>query len=261
MCKFLVVCGGVFSGTGKGIAAASLGLLLQMRGLKIVPIKLDPYLNVNAGVLSPYEHGETYLAEDGSQTDLDLGSYERIIGCTVSSKNILTSGTVYKELLQEESDGKYMGKTIQVIPHVCDKIIHRFTEIGKDADIVIIEIGGTVGDAESMPFLESIRQFKQKHWNDVLIAMVATIIYVPTIKELKTKPRQNAVKDMQSFGLPPDILLCRCDRDPGKLLDKIAHLTNVPRTSIFDAPDVSTIYQVPIEFYNRHIDDLVIDKH
>jgi CTP synthase len=260
MCKYIVVIGGVVSGCGKGVASASLGLLLQMRGLKVVPLKFDPYLNVNAGVLAPREHGEVFLCQDGTESDLDLGTYERIIGCEVSSQNILTSGHVYKELLAEEEEGKYLGQTVQFIPHVTDKIIHRMTELGKDADIVMVEIGGTVGDIESGPFLEAIRQYKQNHWNDVLTILVAPILWIQTIKELKTKPLQNAVKEIQSFGLQPDILLCRCDRSPGKLLDKVAALTNVTRTAVFDAPDVSTIYQVPIEFYNRHIDDLIIDK-
>lgn len=261
MCKYIVVMGGVISGTGKGIAAASIGMLLKQRGCAVQAIKFDPYLNVNAGVLAPREHGECFLCDDGSETDLDLGSYERIIGIEVSSKNILTSGTLYKELLMEEEEGKYLGQTVQVIPHLTDKIQDRLTQLGKDTDIVICEIGGTVGDLESGPHLEAIRQFKQKNWNDVLIILVAPILWIPTIKEFKSKPLQNSVKEMQSYGIQPDILLCRIDREiPPKLLDKIANLTNVPREAVFDAPDVESIYQVPIEFYNRHIDDLIADK-
>lgn len=261
MCKYIVVIGGVISGTGKGIAAASIGMLLKQRGCAVQAIKFDPYLNVNAGVLAPREHGECFLCDDGSETDLDLGSYERIIGIEVSSKNILTSGTLYKELLTEEEEGKYLGQTVQVIPHLTNKIQDRLTQLGKDTDIVICEIGGTVGDLESGPHLEAIRQFKQKNWNDVLIILVAPILWIPTIKEFKSKPLQNSVKEMQSFGIQPDILLCRIDREiPPKLLDKIANLTNVPREAVFDAPDVESIYQVPIEFYNRHIDDLIADK-
>lgn len=261
MCKYITVLGGVISGTGKGIAAASIGFLLSSRGLKVQPIKFDPYFNTNAGVLAPREHGECFLCDDGSETDLDLGHYERIIGTEVSHRNILTSGTLYKELLTEEEEGKYLGQTVQVIPHLTDKIQDRLTQLGKESDIVICEIGGTVGDLESGPYLEAIRQFKQKNWDDVLVVLVAPILWIPTIKEFKTKPFQNSVKELQSFGLQPDILLCRIDREiPAKMLDKIAHLTNVPREAVFDAPDVNTIYQVPIEFYERHIDDLIVDK-
>jgi CTP synthase len=259
--KYIAILGGVISGTGKGISAASIGFLLSLRGHKVQPIKFDPYFNTNAGVLAPREHGEVFLCDDGSETDLDLGHYERIIGVQVSSKNIMTSGTLYKELLAEEEEGKYLGQTVQVIPHLTDKIQARLTELGKETEIVICEIGGTVGDLESGPYLEAIRQFKQKNWNDVLIMLVAPILWIPTIKEFKTKPLQNSVKEMQSFGLQPDILLCRIDREmPAKMLDKVANLTNVPREAVFDAPDVKTIYQVPIEFYNRHIDDLIADK-
>jgi CTP synthase len=261
MSKYIVVVGGVISGTGKGISAASIGLLLNLRGHKVSPIKLDPYLNVNAGVLAPREHGEVFLCEDGSETDLDLGHYERIINMEVSGRNILTSGTVYKEILKEEEEGKYLGQTVQIIPHVTNKIQERLEDLGKDSEIVIAEIGGTVGDLESGCFLEAVRQFKQRNWNDVLIVLVAPILWIPTIKEFKTKPLQQAVKELQGFGLQPEILLCRIDKEiPTKILDKVSNLTNVPREAVFTAPDVSTIYQVPIEFYNRHIDDLIADK-
>lgn len=261
MCKYIVVCGGVISGVGKGVASASIGMLLKSRGCVVRPLKLDGYLNLNAGVLAPREHGEVFLCDDGSETDLDLGHYERILDTPVSSKNILTNGTLYKELLTEEEEGKYLGTTCQIIPHLTDKIQSRLTTLGKEAEIVICEIGGTVGDLETGPYLEAVRQFKQKNWDDVLVVLVAPILWIPTIKELKTKPLQNSVKQMQSFGLQPDILLCRIDREmPAKMLDKISNLTNVPREAVFDAPDVKTIYQVPIEFYNRHIDDLVADK-
>lgn len=261
MCKYIVVTGGVISGTGKGIAAASIGLLLSLRGHKVRPIKMDPYFNTNAGVLRPGEHGECWLCDDGSETDLDLGHYYRIIGADVSGQNIVTSGTIYKEMLQDEENGKYLGQTVQIVPHVTDRIQQKLTDLGKDADIVIVEIGGTVGDLESGPYLEAIRQFKQSNWNDVLIMMVSPVWWVPTIKEFKTKPLQQSVKQLQGFGLQPEILLCRFDRDaPNKILNKVSALTNVPREAVFDAPDVETIYQVPIEFYDRHIDDLIADK-
>ena len=260
MAKYIVVVGGVVSGCGKGIASASIGMLLKLRGHEIQVLKCDGYL-CEASTLAPREHGESYVTNDGRETDLDLGSYERIIGIDVSYKNIITNGTLYKELLNEAEDGKYLGQTVQIIPHVTNKIQDRLHQLGKDADIVICEIGGTVGDLESGPFLEAIRQMKQKNTEDVLVVMVAPILWIPTIKEFKTKPLQNAVKSLQSFGLQPDILMCRIDREiPPKLLDKVANLTNVAREAIFDAPDVSTVYQVPIELYNRHIDDFIVDR-
>ncbi len=260
MCKYLIVAGGVYSGTGKGISAASLGLLLSMRGLKIQPIKFDPYLNVNAGVLAPREHGEVFLCDDGSETDLDLGHYERFIGTAVSSKNIATSGTLHKELIQEQEDGKYLGKTVQIIPHLTDKIQERLTELGKDADVVIAEIGGTVGDIESGAFYKAVSQFKQKMGDDCRIMLVSPIIWVKTIKEFKTKPLQQSVQQLQSYGIQPDIILCRVDREvPPKMLEKISELTGVPKNNVFDAPDVKSIYEVPLTFHDRHIDDLVVD--
>jgi CTP synthase len=260
MAKYIFVTGGVISGTGKGIGAASIGLLLKLRGHTVSIIKFDPYLNVNAGILAPREHGECFLCDDGTETDLDLGHYERIAGTTVSHKNICTSGTLYKELIQEQEDGKYLGETIQIIPHLTGKIHDRLTDLGKDSEIVIAEIGGCVGDIESGAFYEAIRQFKQKY-DDTIVVMVAPILWVPTIKEFKTKPLQRSVKDLQSFGIQPDIMLCRVDREPPKgILDKVSNMTSVPRECCFIAPDVDTIYKVPIEFYDREIDDLVADK-
>ena len=261
MAKYFVVVGGVFSGIGKGISIASIGYLLSLRGLRVAPIKFDPYLNVDAGILSPHQHGEVFLCNDGSETDLDLGHYERIIGCQLSKKNIYTSGTLYKEIIEEQEDGKYLGETVQFIPHVTNKIIEKLKILGKDSDVVLVEIGGTVGDIESGPFMEAIRQFKQKNPDDVIVALCAPILWVPTIKEFKTKPLQQAVQTMQSCGLQPEVLLCRADREvPNKILDKISALTNVPKDAVFEALDVKSIYQVPIEFYNRHVDDLIIDK-
>jgi len=260
MCKYLIVVGGVISGTGKGVSAASVGLLLKFRGHNITLIKFDPYLNTNAGILAPREHGECFLCDDGTETDLDLGHYERIAGINVSKMNICTSGTLHKELIEEQESGKYLGQTIQLIPHLTDKIQQRLVDLGKDKDIVIVEIGGTVGDSESFAFFEAMRQFKQKLKDDVLIAMVAPILWVNTIKEFKTKPLQNSVKELQRHGLQPDVIFCRVDRPiPEKLLDKVAMLTNVKRECVFDAPDVQSIYQVPLEFYDRHVDDLFVD--
>lgn len=261
MAKYFVVVGGVFSGIGKGISVASIGYLLSLRSLKVVPVKFDPYLNVDAGILSPHQHGEVFLCNDGSETDLDLGHYERIIGCQVSKNNIFTSGTIYKEIIEEQEEGKYLGETVQVNPHVTNKIIEKLKNLGKESDVVLVEIGGTVGDNESVPFMEAIRQFKQKNPNDVIVALCAPILWVPTIKEFKTKPLQQAIQYMQSSGLQPEVLLCRTDREvPSKILDKISALTNVSKDAVFEALDVKSIYQVPIEFYNRHVDDLIIDK-
>lgn len=259
-CKYIIVAGGVFSGTGKGVSAASIGLLLKLRGHRIDLIKFDPYLNTNAGILAPREHGECFLCDDGTETDLDLGHYERIAGINMSKDNICTSGTIYKELVSEQEAGVYLGQTIQMNPHVTSKIHDRLMQIGKDKDVVVVEIGGTVGDSESDNFFEAVRQFKQKLKDDVLIVMVAPLIYVPTIKELKTKPLQNSVKELQRYGLQPDVIFCRTDRQiPDKILVKISQMTNIPKECVFEAPDVQSIYQVPLEFYDRHVDDLFVD--
>jgi CTP synthase len=260
MCKYLIVVGGVISGTGKGVSATSIGLLLRFRGHNVTYIKFDPYLNTNAGILAPREHGECFLCDDGTETDLDLGHAERIMGISMSKMNICTSGTLHKELIDEQESGNYLGQTIQLIPHLTDKIQQRLVDLGKDKDVVIVEIGGTVGDSESYAFFEAMRQFKQKFKDDVLITMVAPILWVNTIKEFKTKPLQNSVKELQRHGLQPDVIFCRVDKAiPEKLLAKVSMLTNVKRECIFDAPDVQSIYQVPLEFYDRHVDDLFVD--
>lgn len=261
MAKQIFVCGGVISGTGKGVSSASIGLLLKLRGSTIQIVKFDPYLNINAGILAPREHGECFLCDDGTECDLDLGHYERIAGVTMSRSNIYTSGTLYKELVEEQESGKWLGQTLQINPHVMQKIQDRLDLLSSDVDIVISEIGGTVGDAESDAFYKSARAVKQRLGDDCLVIMVAPILWVPTIQEFKTKPLQRSVQDLQSYGINPDILLCRVDREvPIKTLDKVSRLCGIPREAVFDAPDVKTIYQVPIEFYNRHLDDLIADK-
>lgn len=261
MAKFIVVVGGVYSGTGKGISAASIAYLMKMRGEKVTLIKCDPYLNINAGTMNPRQHGEVYLCDDGSETDLDLGHYERLTGVTMTGKNIFTNGKLYQEVLEGEARGDYLGETVQIVPHVTDKIQNKLLDLGKDFDIVIAEIGGTVGDYESAGMYEAIAQFKFKYPNDVMIVMVAPVIMNNTVNELKTKPLQNALRTLRSCGLHCDMLLCRCEKSlPSKTLDKIARLTFVPREAVFEAPDVPTIYQVPIEFYKRHVDDLIASK-
>lgn len=258
--KFIVTVGGVISGTGKGVSSASIGLLLKLRGLNIQLIKFDPYLNVNAGLINPMGHGENFVLDDGTETDLDLGTYERTTGLSMSKKNICTSGTLYKEIIEEQERGDYLGQTVQMCVHLTDKIQKRLINLAKDCDIVIVEIGGTVGDIESSIFFESIRQLKNKYKDDVLITMVAPILWVPTISEFKTKPLQNSIRELQRYGLNPDILLCRTDRDvPQKILEKISKLVNLPIEGIFEAKDVDSIYEVPIAFYNRHVDDYIVD--
>jgi CTP synthase len=261
MAKYVIVVGGVYSGTGKGISAASIGMLLKMRGENVNLIKCDPYLNINAGTMNPRQHGEVFLCDDGSETDLDLGHYERLTGITMSGKNIITNGTIYKAVLEGEERGDYLGETVQIVPHITDKLENRLIEVGKDYDVVIAEIGGTVGDYESAGMYEAIARFKFNHPNDVMIVMVAPILVNQAVKELKTKPLQNAVRSLRSTGLQCDMLLCRCEEPVTPcLLDKIAKLTYVPREAIFEAPTVKTIYQVPIEFYDRHVDDLIASK-
>jgi len=261
MSKYIIIAGGVYSGTGKGVSCASIAFLMKQRGHSVQCFKLDGYGNIDAGILSPREHGESIVTEDGIECDLDVGHYERIAGIEVSRKNICTSGAIYKELIEEQENGKYLGQTVQIIPHFTNKVQERFLEIGKEVEITICEIGGSVGDIESASFFEAIRQFKQKHHSEVIVGLVAPIIWVGTIKEFKTKPLQTAVKSLLSFGIQPDFLLCRVDRPvSAKILDKISNLTNVSRDAIFDAPDVDSIYEVPIQFYNRHVDDLLADK-
>lgn len=262
MCKYLFVSGGVISGIGKGISAASIGLLMKMRGANVQVIKFDPYLNVSASTLSPYQHGECWVCDDGSETDLDLGHYERIASVQVSSKNICTSGMIYSSIINDEREGCFLGDTIQIVPHVTTRIQEVLAELGKDQDIVIAEIGGTVGDLESGHFFEAIRQFRNKLGTEsALLVHVAPILWLNTIGEHKTKPLQKSVRDLRQFGLEPDILLCRVERHvPDKLLDKISHLTGVAREAVFEAPDVKSIYEVPMSFYDRHIDDLLADK-
>lgn len=260
MAKYIFVAGGVISGTGKGVSAASIGLLLKSRGHNVTLIKFDPYLNTDAGVLAPREHGECFLCDDGTETDLDLGHYERIAGINVSKLNICTSGNLYEELIAEQKRGDYLGETIQVVPHVTNKIEKRLLKLGENHDIVIAEVGGTVGDNESDAFFEAISKFRLRNAKNVLMVLVAPILWVQTIKEFKTKPLQNSVRDLRKYGLQPDVVFCRCDKElPEKIIKKISDVTSLPRSCVFDAPDVNSIYQVPLSFYERHVDDLFVD--
>ncbi len=252
------MCGGVYSGTGKGVASASIALLLKLRGHTVQYLKLDPYLNTSASILAPREHGESWVCDDGWECDLDLGHIERIANIHTSKRNICTSGVLYEELLASQDD--FIGHSLQVVPHLTDLIIKKIETFKNEVEITIIEIGGTVGDIESSQFYEAVRQFKQRR-DYVLVGMVAPVLWVPTISEFKTKPLQNAVRTLQQFGIQPDFLLCRTTKDaPKAIFEKISTFTNVPRECIFDAPDVETVYHVPLEFYARQIDDLIVDK-
>lgn len=258
MAKYIFVCGGVISGGGKGVSAASMAFLLKCRGHKVNLVKFDPYLSINAGLLAPREHGEVFLSDDGGELDLDAGHYERIAGVAVTKDHICTAGTLYKELIEEQEDGKYLGQTVQVVPHITDKIQKRLIKFGKEFDIVIVEIGGTVGDAESYAFYEAIRQFKMKQ--DCITVLVAPILWLETTQEFKTKPLQNAVRSLNQQGLHPEILLCRSKNAiPKQITEKVSNMTGVPADNVFSALEVETIYQVPVDFYNQNLDDTVVD--
>src|SRR5262245_60994113 len=244
MTKYIFVTGGVVSSLGKGIAAASLGRLLKSRGLNVTMIKLDPYLNVDPGTMSPYQHGEVYVTEDGAETDLDLGHYERFIDIDMTRENNCTSGQIYDTVIQQERRGEFLGKTVQVIPHITNEIKNRLKRVARGRDIVLVEVGGTVGDIESLPFLESIRQMRVDAGRDNVLYIHLTLVpYIHAAEELKTKPTQHSVGKLREIGIDPDIILCRADRALGAdLRGKIALFCNVPVEAVIEAIDVSTIY-------------------
>jgi len=262
MAKHIFVTGGVVSALGKGIASASLGQLLKSRGLKVVLQKFDPYLNVDPGTMSPYQHGEVYVLEDGAECDLDLGHYERFTDTALSQINNLTSGVVYETILQRERKGEYLGRTVQVIPHVTDEIkrrINLYAEQNPDVDVIMTEIGGTVGDIESLPFLEAIRQFRLEQPPENTLSMHLTLVpYIKAAGEIKTKPTQHSVRELRSIGIQPDILICRTEMplaDDARA--KIALFCNVPKANVINAPDAESIYQVPLNFHGQGMDELV----
>ncbi len=264
MKKYIFVSGGVCSSLGKGIAATSLGNLLESRGFKIAMVKIDPYLNVDAGTMSPYQHGEVYVTDDGAETDLDLGNYARFTKASLSRKNSITTGQIYQEVIKKEREGRYLGKTVQVIPHITDEIKRRIVLAGKDPDVdlVIIEIGGTVGDIESIPFLEAARQFVHDKGKENILYIHLTLIPEVAGKELKTKPTQHSVKELREIGIQPDILICRSpvqiNRD---MIKKIGIFTNVKEDSIISAFDVkTTIYEIPLIFHSQKLDERVLAK-
>ena len=261
MAKIIVVTGGVVSSLGKGIAAASLGLLLKSRGLRVTLQKLDPYLNIDPGTMSPFQHGEVFVTDDGAETDLDLGHYKRFTGTAVSRSHNITAGQVYDSILSKERRGDYLGRTVQVIPHVTDEIKKRILSLGlaTQADVHIVEIGGTVGDIESLPFLEAVRQLRLEHRRDTLFVHVTLVPYIRAAGELKTKPTQHSVKELLEIGIQPDVLLCRSETPlTSDVREKIALFCNVPTEAVISAYDVESIYEVPGVFHQGGLDALVV---
>ena len=260
--RFIFVTGGVVSSLGKGITSASLGALLESRGIKVTIMKLDPYINLDPGTMSPLQHGEVFVTEDGSETDLDLGHYERFIKSKMSKDNNFTTGQVYETVLKKERKGDYLGGTVQVIPHITDEIKRRIKEGSRDSEVAIVEIGGTVGDIESQPFLEAIRQMKLELGVVRTLFMHLTLVpYIAAAGEIKTKPTQRSVKEMLSHGLQPDILICRSDKEiSDEAREKIALFTNVEKQSVISMPDVNSIYKIPILLNLQKVDEIVTDK-
>ncbi|MRR55403.1 MAG: CTP synthase [Deltaproteobacteria bacterium] len=260
--KFIFVTGGVVSSIGKGLAAASLGSLLEARGLRVTNQKLDPYINVDPGTMSPFQHGEVFVTDDGAETDLDLGHYERYTSSKLSKKSNFTTGQVYFSVIEKERRGDYLGGTVQVIPHITDEIKSKILENAKGADVAIVEIGGTVGDIESLPFLEAIRQFKfDRGPGNVLYMHVTLVPHIKTAGELKTKPTQHSVKELREIGIQPDILLCRCERDlPAEMKAKIALFCNVHEKDVITCVDSEHIYEVPLALHKEGLDDRIVEK-
>jgi len=262
MTHYIFVTGGVVSSLGKGIAAASLGAILEARGLNVTMLKLDPYINVDPGTMSPFQHGEVFVTEDGAETDLDLGHYERFLRSKMSQGNNFTTGRVYSHVLQKERQGGYLGATVQVIPHITDEIKRRVIEGAKGADIALVEIGGTVGDIESQPFLEAVRQLKVELGSSKALFMHLTLVpYIPTSGETKTKPTQHSVKELRSIGIQPDILICRSDHVIDRsACDKISLFTNVEARAVIPLEDADTIYRIPGLLQHRGLDDIIVEK-
>ncbi len=262
MSRFIFITGGVVSSLGKGIASASLGAILQARGLSINMIKLDPYINVDPGTMSPFQHGEVYVTDDGAETDLDLGHYERFAAIKSSKSSNYTTGRIYGNVIAKERRGEYLGATVQVIPHITDEIKQKVLGSTNDADIVLVEIGGTVGDIESLPFMEAIRQLGVELGHDNALFMHLTLVpYIPAAGEIKTKPTQHSVKELRSIGIQPNILLCRAEKSiPEDERKKIALFTNVSLDSVISAVDVDHIYKIPRELHEQGLDDIVVKK-
>ncbi len=262
MTKFIFVTGGVVSSLGKGIAAASLAAILEARGLKVTLVKLDPYINVDPGTMSPLQHGEVFVTEDGAETDLDLGHYERFIDADMTSRNNHTTGQIYENVIRKERRGEYLGNTVQVIPHITDEIKRCIYEGAGDADVALIEIGGTVGDIESLPFLETIRQMATELGRDRAVFIHLTLVpYIASAGEIKTKPTQHSVKELRTIGIQPDVLVCRMDRPlPESERRKIALFTNVSEHSVVSCVDVDSIYKIPMELHRQGLDEIVVKQ-
>lgn len=262
MTRYIFVTGGVVSSLGKGIASASLAAILEARGLKVTMLKLDPYINVDPGTMSPFQHGEVFVTEDGAETDLDLGHYERFIRTTMSKRNNFTTGRVYQHVLKKERRGDYLGGTVQVIPHITDEIKRRVIEGAGDADIALCEIGGTVGDIESLPFLEAVRQLKvELGSNRALFMHLVLVPYISTAGETKTKPAQHSVKELRSIGIQPDILVCRSETlMPESSARKLSMFTNVEERAVISLPDANTIYKIPAMLEAQGLDEIVVDR-
>ena len=260
--KYIFITGGVVSSLGKGLASASIGALLELRGLKVNFLKFDPYINVDPGTMNPFQHGEVYVTEDGAETDLDLGHYERYTNVKTSKKNNFTTGQIYDSVISKERRGDYLGGTVQVIPHITDEIKSKIFDLAQDVDIVIVEVGGTVGDIESLPFLEAIRQIRGELGRENTLYIHLTLVpYIETAGELKTKPTQHSVKELREIGIQPDILLCRTDRilSPD-IKAKIALFCNVDKDAVITAKNVETVYEVPIVFHQEGLDDKIVEK-
>ncbi len=264
MKKYIFVTGGVCSSLGKGIAAASLGSLLESRGLKVCMIKVDPYLNVDAGTMSPYQHGEVYVTDDGAETDLDLGNYGRFTSCRLSNDHSITTGQIYQKVIKKEREGKYLGKCVQVVPHITDEIKSRIYRLGEEenVDVTIVEVGGTVGDIESIPYLESVRQIIHEKGKGDTLSVHLTLVPEVTGGEVKTKPTQHSVKEMREIGIQPDVLLCRCkEKLDDDLKKKISQFTNIDFDSVLSAHDVNTtIYEIPVIYHEQGLCEVVVNK-
>ncbi len=258
--KYIFVTGGVVSSLGKGLAAASIGCLLESRGLKVNLMKFDPYLNVDPGTMSPFQHGEVFVTDDGAETDLDLGHYERFTHAKLSRDNNWTTGRLYEQIIAKERRGDYLGKTVQVIPHVTNEIKAAMKKVAQDVDVCIIEVGGTVGDIESLPFIEAIRQMRQELGRENTVFVHVTLVpFIAAAQELKTKPTQHSVKELLSVGIQPDILLCRTDRFLSKdIKGKIALFCNVEEEAVITAKDVASVYEVPLNFAHEGVDTLAL---
>jgi CTP synthase len=260
--KYIFITGGVVSSLGKGIASASLGAILEARGLKVTFIKLDPYINVDPGTMSPFQHGEVYVTEDGGETDLDLGHYERFVRTPMTRKNNITTGKIYANVIRKERRGDYLGDTVQVIPHITDEIQRHIRAAAEGFDVIMVEVGGTVGDIESLPFLEAIRQLRLEVGSENALFIHLTLVpYIETSGEIKTKPTQHSVKELRSIGIQPDILICRSHLVlPDNERSKIALFTNVEKSSVISLEDVNSIYKIPMRLHGQGLDDRIIAK-